>query len=135
MFKYSDVFSLPVLIGRLFVLIFITLSSFFFCSVFFVSLTFRLLLLGCAGVFNLAPLAQLVEHLTLNQGVRSSSLRWCTMLGDLRNQIFFYVQNTYRIWVPFYLNSFHLFTGNITYLFHTYFFMFLNCMTVSIYSS
>ena len=26
-----------------------------------------------------APLAQLVEHLTLNQGVRSSSLRRCTM--------------------------------------------------------
>ena len=52
MFKYSDVFSLPVLIGRLFVLIFITLSSSFFYLVFFVSLTFRLLLLGCAGVFN-----------------------------------------------------------------------------------
>ena len=28
---------------------------------------------------RVAPLAQLVEHLTLNQGVRSSSLRWCTM--------------------------------------------------------
>ena len=30
--------------------------------------------------FNLfAPLAQLVEHLTLNQGVRGSSPRWCTI--------------------------------------------------------
>ena len=26
-----------------------------------------------------APLAQLVEHLTLNQGVRGSSPRWCTI--------------------------------------------------------
>ena len=28
---------------------------------------------------NFAPLAQLVEHLTLNQGVRGSSPRWCTI--------------------------------------------------------
>ena len=31
-----------------------------------------------AGETN-APLAQLVEHLTLNQGVLGSSPRWCTM--------------------------------------------------------
>ena len=31
----------------------------------------------CAGT-QYAPLAQLVEHLTLNQGVLGSSPRWCT---------------------------------------------------------
>ena len=36
---------------------------------------FRIPLMGYA------PLAQLVEQLTLNQWVRSSSLRWCTKVG------------------------------------------------------
>ena len=31
------------------------------------------------------PLAQTVEHLTFNQGVRSSSLRWVTKKAQLRN--------------------------------------------------
>ena len=30
------------------------------------------------------PLAQVVEHLTFNQGVRSSNLRWVTMGYNLR---------------------------------------------------
>ena len=30
-----------------------------------------------------APLAQLVEHLSLNQGVRGSSPRWCTIYGPV----------------------------------------------------
>ena len=29
------------------------------------------------------PLAQLVEHLTLNQGVRGSTPRWCTIVLGL----------------------------------------------------
>ena len=32
------------------------------------------------------PLAQLAEHLTFNQGVRSSSLRWVTILVALRGR-------------------------------------------------
>jgi hypothetical protein len=38
--------------------------------------------------FPYGPLAQAVEHLTFNQGVRSSSLRWLTkMLKDLANNV------------------------------------------------
>ena len=37
------------------------------------------------------PLAQVVEHLTFNQGVRSSSLRWITKTPVTRRlQVFFY---------------------------------------------
>ena len=59
MCKHSDVFSLAVLIGRGLVLF---------------NQRFILTLFSFQGVFTKrAPLAQLVEHLTLNQGVQGSS--------------------------------------------------------------
>ena len=60
MCKRGDTFSLAVLIGR--GLDFVSFRSllFFLCSVFRVCVVY-------------APLAQLVEHLTLNQGVEGSS--------------------------------------------------------------
>ena len=60
MCKRGDSFSLEVLIGR--GLDFVSFRSllFFLCSVFSVCVVY-------------APLAQLVEHLTLNQGVQGSS--------------------------------------------------------------
>ena len=70
MCKRGDTFSLAVLIGR--GLDFVSFRSllFFLCSVFRVCLVY-------------APLAQLVEHLTLNQGVQGSSPWWCTISGPL----------------------------------------------------
>ena len=66
MCKRSDTFSLAVLIGRG-----LDLLSFYF-------LYFVIQFLGCESVekevqIRNAPLAQLVEHLTLNQGVPGSS--------------------------------------------------------------
>lgn len=45
----------------------------------------------CAQYSYYGPLAQLVEHATLNRVVRSSSLRWSTriQLKELNNDIFF----------------------------------------------
>ena len=37
--------------------------------------------ISCKTDFAFGPLAQLVEHLTLNQGVRGSSPRWSTKKG------------------------------------------------------
>ena len=61
MCKRGDTFSLAVLIGR--GLDFVSFRSYF---PFFVQFS------GC-DVYAHAPLAQLVEHLTLNQGVQGSS--------------------------------------------------------------
>ena len=65
MCKYSDVFSLAVLIGRG-----LDLESQKRSET-------QILVFSFEGVFTLrmsyAPLAQLVEHLTLNQGVQGSS--------------------------------------------------------------
>ena len=61
MCKRGDTFSLAVLIGR--GLDFVSFRSSYFSS--FVQFS------GC--VTKNAPLAQLVEHLTLNQGVQGSS--------------------------------------------------------------
>ena len=60
MCKRSDAFSLAVLIGR-------GLDFAYFSSLLSPFVQF----LGC--VHENAPLAQLVEHLTLNQGVQGSS--------------------------------------------------------------
>ena len=40
--------------------------------------------LGQIQIIEYAPLAQLVEHLTLNQGVLGSSPRWCTRSNRVR---------------------------------------------------
>ena len=73
--KYSDVFSLAVLIGRGLDLEKPERSG------------AQILVFSFEGVFTLrmsyAPLAQLVEHLTLNQGVHGSSPWWCTICGPL----------------------------------------------------
>ena len=44
---------------------------------------------------NDAPVAQLVEHLTLNQGVQSSSLCGCTKnkRDEFKAYLFFFIQN------------------------------------------
>ena len=39
------------------------------------------------GLMTYDPLAQTVEHLTFNQGVRSSSLRWVTKKAEITNVI------------------------------------------------
>ena len=65
--KYGDIFSLQVLIGRgldLLGFLFITLISLYTLFGF----------QGFALIFKCAPLAQLVEQLTLNQWVQSSNL-------------------------------------------------------------
>ena len=66
MYKLGNKFSLAVLIGRGFDLDFIGFSFF---GLFFIQFS------GCCCVQVLiyAPLAQLVEHLTLNQGVPGSN--------------------------------------------------------------
>ena len=65
MCKRSDTFSLAILIGRGLDQCLISCFIFFFLS---------LTLFSFQGVFEgYAPLAQLVEHLTLNQGVQGSS--------------------------------------------------------------
>ena len=74
MYKCREAFSLRVLIGRGLVLMknFTTGSS--LQELFFLtSCKFYKLLFGFQGVVKHAPLAQLVEHLTLNQGVQGSS--------------------------------------------------------------
>ena len=81
--KYSDVFSLAVLIGRGLDLnvknyVFRLLSEF---RSFFLYLVFRVY--ASYPWMSYAPLAQLVEHLTLNQGVHGSSPWWCTINGPL----------------------------------------------------
>ena len=67
--KHGDVFSLQVLIGRGLDLLLISLYASFLLSLF----NFEGSMLS-----NNAPLAQLVEQLTLNQWVLGSSPRWCT---------------------------------------------------------
>ena len=44
-------------------------------------LTVAVMLFGFEGAARYAPLAQLVEHLTLNQGVQGSSPWWCTRIS------------------------------------------------------
>ena len=62
---------------------------------------------------NFAPLAQLVEHLTLNQGVRGSSPRWCTSViilspvGQAVKTLASHAGNMGSI--PIRVTSFHLF--------------------------
>ena len=58
---------------------------------------------------NFAPLAQLVEHLTLNQGVRGSSPRWCTirLVGQAVKTLASHAGNMGSI--PIRVTSFHLF--------------------------
>ena len=71
MYKCRETFSLRVLIGRGLVLMKSYRSS--LQELFFLQFA---LLNGCYSVFRVlkhAPLAQLVEHLTLNQGVQGSS--------------------------------------------------------------
>ena len=64
MCKRGDTFSLAILIGR-------GLDQ---CLYLFFLIIFYLTLFSFQGVFKgYAPLAQLVEHLTLNQGVQGSS--------------------------------------------------------------
>ena len=46
------------------------------------------------------PLAQTVEHLTFNQGVRSSSLRWVTNKKAQRIALCFFVALLYRLRTP-----------------------------------
>ncbi len=43
--------------------------------------------------YKYAPLAQLVEHLTLNQGVQGSSPWWCTKKREYRKILFFNAKN------------------------------------------
>ena len=49
------------------------------------------------------PLAQLAEHLTFNQGVRSSNLRWITSKFPLKSPIFGYFRGFF---MPFLMNTF-----------------------------
>ena len=58
---------------------------------------------------NFAPLAQSVEHLTLNQGVRGSSPRWCTirLVGQAVKTLASHAGNMGSI--PIRVTSFHLF--------------------------
>ena len=65
MCKRGDTFSLAILIGR--GLDHINLVLFTFLYPIFVQFS------GCRETPKYAPLAQLVEHLTLNQGVQGSS--------------------------------------------------------------
>ncbi len=56
--------------------------------------------LGCynnMAVKNYDPLAQLAEHLTFNQGVRSSNLRWVTIKKALHTKCFFILFGNYII--------------------------------------
>ena len=68
--KYSDVFSLAVLIGRgLDLNVSYVFRLLLKVQILFLYLVFRVYALK----MSYAPLAQLVEHLTLNQGVHGSS--------------------------------------------------------------
>ena len=49
------------------------------------------------------PLAQSVEHLTFNQGVRSSNLRWITSKFPLKSPIFGYFRGFF---MPFFNEHF-----------------------------
>ena len=72
MCKRCEAFSLQVLIGRgLDLLLFVLLSL-------FSSLLFPFFIQFLGHFAQCAPLAQLVEQLTLNQWVLGSSPRWCT---------------------------------------------------------
>ena len=85
MCKHGDVFSLQILIGRSLFLLFISvnrhLSSLFCLKVFkekWVLPLDKMDLICYNLIIANAPLAQLVEQLTLNQWVLGSSPRWCT---------------------------------------------------------
>ena len=88
MCKHGDVFSLQILIGRSLFLLFISvnrhLSSLFCLKVFkekWVLPLDKMDLICYNLIIANAPLAQLVEQLTLNQWVLGSSPRWCTNHG------------------------------------------------------
>ena len=66
--KYSDVFSLAVLIGRG-----LDLKVKIMCSVIVYTNLYLVFRVYALKYMSYAPLAQLVEHLTLNQGVHGSS--------------------------------------------------------------
>ena len=75
MCKHGDMFSLPVLIGRGLDQVFIGLYLLFYPS----SSLFSFQSISLVRKSNTwAPLAQLVEQLTLNQRVLGSSPWWCT---------------------------------------------------------
>ena len=85
MCKHGDMFSLQILIGRSLFLLFISvnrhLSSLFCLKVFkekWVLPLDKMDLICYNLIIANAPLAQLVEQLTLNQWVLGSSPRWCT---------------------------------------------------------
>ena len=77
MFKHSNVFSLSVLIGRGLDLQFGSIYVFSITPHPFIQ--FFGYLEGTQKCKSYAPIAQLVEHLTLNQGVPGSSPCWCTI--------------------------------------------------------
>ena len=70
---------------------------------------------------NFAPLAQLVEHLTLNQGVRGSSPRWCTirLVGQAVKTLASHAGNMGSI--PIRVTIFHLFKKFLIFLLTLFF--------------